>query len=166
MDGKRWNKGNREFMKLIESLNNGDFIFIDLFGKEEKVTVFSAGDNKYDENGNYKKDGFALSEEEIACLNWFIQNVRIEDYRKVIIEYCNEQYDVIGEEGIKEADIEKEISISAIAVNISRITQSKDGFVYPEISFYGDCECDPEHGICIGFRDKKFLGIHSQDWTL
>ena len=55
MDGKRWNKGNREFMKTIESLNNGDFIFIDLFGKEEKVTVFSAGDNKYDENGNYKK---------------------------------------------------------------------------------------------------------------
>ena len=55
-------------MKTIESLNNGDFIFIDLFGKEEKVTVFSAGDNKYDENGNYKKDGFALSEEEIACL--------------------------------------------------------------------------------------------------
>lgn len=73
---------------------------------------------------------------------------------------------MIGEEGIEEADIEKEISISAIAVNISRITQSKDGFVYPEISFYGDCECDPEHGICIGFRDKKFLGIHSQDWTL
>lgn len=23
-----------------------------------------------------------------------------------------------------------------------------------------------EHGICIGFRDKKFLGIESQDWTL
>ncbi len=30
----------------------------------------------------------------------------------------------------------------------------------------GDCECDPEHGICIGFRDKKFLGIDAQDWTL
>ncbi|MDE6927016.1 MAG: hypothetical protein K2O97_10660 [Acetatifactor sp.] len=26
--------------------------------------------------------------------------------------------------------------------------------------------CDEEHGICIGFRDKKFLGIESQDWTL
>ena len=53
-----------------------------------------------------------------------------------------------------------------IAINISEITQSVYGDVYPEISFYGDCECDPEHGICIGFQDKKFLGIASQDWTL
>jgi len=153
-------------MKTIEKLNSGDLIEIDLFGKEEKVEVFSTGDNQFDENGDYKEDGFALNDEEIACVNWFIENVKIEDYRQAITQYCNEQYDAIGGEQIEESDIESEISIFAIAVNISEITQSKDGFVYPEISFFGDCECDPEHGICIGFRDKKFLGIYSQDWTL
>lgn len=82
------------------------------------------------------------------------------------MKYCNEMYENVGEEPIEEANLENEISIFAIAVNTSGIKQSKDGFVYPEISFYGDCKCDEEHGICIGFRDKKFLGIHGQDWTL
>lgn len=153
-------------MKTIEKLNSGDYIKIDLFGKEENVEVFSTGHNQFDEDGNYKDDGFALNDEEIACLNWFIENVKIEDYRQVITQYCNEQYDAIGGEQIAETDLENEISIWGIAINISEITQSKDGFVYPEISFIGDCECDPEHGICIGFRDKNFLGIESQDWTL
>ena len=67
---------------------------------------------------------------------------------------------------ITENDLENEIDIFAIAINISELTQSLNGFVYPEISFFGNCECEPEHGICIGFRDKKFLGIQYQDWTL
>lgn len=153
-------------MKLIQDLKNGDFITINLFGKEKEVEVFSTGDNQFDEGENYEEDRFALSEEEIACLNWFLTNINIADYKKEIIEYCNERYDMMGDIQITEADIENEIYISAVAINISTITESADGFVYPEISFYGDCECDPEHGICIGFRDKKFLGIHSQDWTL
>ncbi len=153
-------------MKTIDKLNSGDLITIDLFGKKEEVEVFSAGDNQFDENGDFKDDGFALNDEELECLNWFIQNIKIEDYKQVILQYCNEQYEAIGGKQIEEADLEDEIGIFAIAINISEITQSKDGFVYPEISFYGDCECDPEHGICIGFRDKKFLGIHAQDWTL
>ena len=41
------------------------------------------------------------------------------------------------------------------------------GFQYwKEIYYHGECNCDVEHGICIAFRDKKFLGIDSQDWTL
>lgn len=153
-------------MKTIHNLKYGEFIIIILFGKEEKVEVFSTGDNQFDENGNYKDNGFALDDKEIECLNWFIANVNIDDYKKQITEYCNEQYDMIGDTHITEADMEDEVAISAIAINISEITQAKDGFVYPEISFYGGCECDPEHGICIGFRDKQFLGINSQDWTL
>ena len=153
-------------MKAIEKLNSGDLIVIDLFGKEEEVEVFSTGDNQFDENGDYKEEGFALTDEEIACLNWFIENIKIENYRQVIMQYCNERYEAIGDKHIEEADVEKEIGIFAIAINISETIQSFDGFIYPEISFYGDCECDPEHGICIGFRDKKFLGIHAQDWTL
>ena len=92
--------------------------------------------------------------------------IDIADYKKEIVTYCNEQYDDIGDKQITEDDLENEVYISAIAINISKITQSIDGHLYPEISFFGDCECDPEHGICIGFRDKKFLGIEAQDWTL
>jgi len=67
---------------------------------------------------------------------------------------------------ITEQDIENEININAIAINVTDTWKSKDGFAYPEISFYGDCKCNVEHGICIGFRNKQFLGINSQDWTL
>ncbi len=153
-------------MKSIKKLNNGEHITIHLFGKEKDIEIFSTGDNQFDDSGNDKPAGFALSEEEIACLNWFIEHVKIEDYRQEIAEYCNERYDEMGEEPIEEADVENEITIFAIAINISKVTQSTDGFVYPEISFFGDCKCDPEQGICIGFRDKAFLGIDAQDWTL
>lgn len=117
-------------MKTIEKLNSGDFIKIDLFGKEENVEVFSTGDNQFNENGDYKDDGFALTDEEITCLNWFIENVKIEDYREAITQYCNEQYDAIGGKQIAESDIENEITIFAVAINISEITQSNDGFIY------------------------------------
>ncbi len=153
-------------MELITSLNDNDEITINLFGKEESVMVFSTGDNRYDEDGDDKEDGFPLNNEELECLNWFIANIDICDYKKEITEYCNKRYAMIGDKQITEADLEDEVSIYAIAINIGGVVQSYDGFVYPEISFYGDCECDPEHGICIGFRDKKYLGIHSQDWTL
>lgn len=151
---------------MIQNLRSEDYIKIRLFGKEKDVLVLSTGDNQFDENGDYKKGGFLLNEEELACLNWFIESIDIADYKKEITAYCNEQYKVFSGIEITEEDVEEEISIFAVAVNISKITQSKDGFVYPEISFFGNCECDPEHGICIGFRDRKFLGIHSQDWTL
>ena len=65
-------------MEIINHLNSGDFITINLFGKDKEVKVFSTGDNQFDETGNYKDDGFALNNEEIACLNWFISNVNIE----------------------------------------------------------------------------------------
>ena len=41
---------------MIQSLNSGDFITVNLFGKEKTIEVFSAGDNKFDENGNYNDD--------------------------------------------------------------------------------------------------------------
>ena len=151
---------------MIKSLRNEESIPVNLFGKQEEAVVFSTGSNQFDENGEYKKAGFPLSQEELDCLNWFVENVDIRDYKKEITDYCNERYDMIGDKQITEDDLEEEIHIFAIAVNVGGVAQSKDGFVYPEISFFGDCECDPEHGVCIGFRDKKCLGVESQDWTL
>ena len=157
---------------MIKSLNNNDTISIKMFGKEKDVVVFCTGDNQFDENGNYKEDNFQLNSKELEVLNWFIENVKIDDYRKEIVDYCNEEYsnwqyaDGTQEGPIGIDDVEKEIDIKAIAINVTDNWKSNNGFVYPEISFFGECKCDEENGICIGFRDKKFLGIHSQDWTL
>lgn len=85
-----------------------------------------------------------------------MQNVKIEDYIKQIVEYCNQCYDSVGEEQIEEDGVNQEITISAIAINIG-----DNGDEYPDIAFYGDCECEPDHGICIGFRNKEFLGVES-----
>lgn len=152
----------------IESLKNNDMIKINMFGKEKEVKIFCTGDNQFDESGNYKNYDFELTSEELGMLNWFINNIKIEDYKKEIVDYCNGQYSSWKySDGTKEGpigieDVEKEINIYAIAINIS-----KDGYNdIPEISFYGTCNCDEEHGICIGFRDKKYLGIESQDWIL
>lgn len=151
---------------MIQSLKDGEKIITELFGEPVELEVFCTGDNRYDEQGDYKEDGFPLTQKELDCLNWLIQHTDLEQYRQQIADYCNERYEMIGDEQIGPEDVEGEISIYAIAVNVGGVIQSKDGFVYPEISFYGDCECDPEHGICIGFRDEKFLGIEAQDWTL
>lgn len=156
----------KEQSKTINELKNNDYVQINLFNKVKRVVVFSTGDNKFDENGNYKTNNFSLNNKEIECLNWFINNVNIEDYKEEILKYCNNEYSMWSDMQITEQDIENEINIFAIAINITENWKANDGFVYPEISFYGDCKCDEEHGICIGFRDKKFLGIHPQHWTL
>ena len=73
------------------------------------------------------------------------------EWKKEIVEYCNKIYNSFNPaKQITEEDVEKEISITAIAINVTDHWQSKSGLIYPEISFYGDCKCDGE-GICIGF---------------
>lgn len=152
---------------MVQSFRSGGFLTVEIFGRETQLQVFSTGDNQFDENGDYKEEGFAFTQEEVDCLNWFPENVRIEDYREEITAYCNEGYEMIGGEKITADGLENEVEITAIAVNISEIVQSGDGScIYPEISFLGECGCDPEHGICIGFRDRKFLGVDVQGWTL
>jgi len=151
---------------IIQELNNNEKIKINIFGKDKELRVFATGDSKFDENGNYKDYDYKLNDKEIDCLNWFINNVNIEDYKDKILEYCNREYSMWSDIRITEQDIEEEINIYAIAINVTKTWKALDGFVYPEISFYGSCNCDEEHGICIGFRDKQFLGINSQDWTL
>lgn len=150
---------------MIESLKNDENITINLFGKEKTVRVFSTGDNRFDENGKYKEPGFDLNKKELEVLNWFIENVKIEDYKEQIAKYINDTYEMWSDKRISPDDVENEINITAIAINVKEKWQSNSGFVYPEISFYGDCECD-EGGICIGFRDGKFLDVNAQDWTL
>lgn len=149
---------------MISNLNNNDEIKMKLFGKEKILKVFSTGDNKFDEKGQYKEDNFELNNEEIELLNWFINNIKIEDYKNEILNYCNKKYINNSNKKIKIDDIEDEINIYKIAINIKKKEELNKEKIYPEISFIGDCKCDEEHGICIGFKDKEFLGIDTQDW--
>lgn len=152
---------------MLHDWKDQDSVMVRIFGEEKTLEIIATGDNQFDETGNYKERGFELTPEERNCLDWFLENVDIEDYRREITAYCNEVYEAIGGGTFAEEDLERGVGITGIAVNISEITQSGDGsLIYPEISFLGECECDPEHGICIGFRDKKFLGINAQGWTL
>lgn len=150
----------------VEKIKNGSYIKIKIFNNEKMVKVFCSGDSMFDDNGNYKQDDYYLNKKELSCLNWFLNNIDINNYRKEIVDYCNKQYSLYSDIQISDKDLEQEINIHSVAINVTKTWKSKDGFVYPEISFYGECKCDEEHGICIGFRDKKFLGIHAQDWTL
>ena len=74
---------------MINGLKNDEYININLFGKEKSVRVFCTGDNCFDEFGNDKDDGFELSQEELDVLNWFLENVKIEDYKQQILDYCS-----------------------------------------------------------------------------
>lgn len=116
--------------KTINELRNNDYIQINLFNKVKRVAVFSTGDNRFDENGNYKPNNFILNNKEIECLNWFINNVNIEDYKEEILKYCNNEYSMWSDVQITEQDIENEINIFAIAINITDNWKSKDGFIY------------------------------------
>ena len=101
-------------------MKNNDKILVDLFGKEVELSILCTGDNQFDEEGDYKEDeNFELLPEEVEYIQWFVKNVKIEDYRKEITEYCNEQYMGIGEDAITEDDLEKEVFIDTIAINIS-----------------------------------------------
>ena len=111
---------------MITALKNEETITMKLFGKDKVLEVFSTGDNKYDESGDFKPRGFDLSREEIDVLNWFIDNVKIEDYRQEIADYCNAQYEMWSDNKIKADDVEDELDIHSIAINVTETWKSKD----------------------------------------
>ena len=98
---------------------------------------------------SFKFDNIILGLETIYDKKW-LEELNLNE-KKEIVEYCNKIYNSFNPaKQITEEDVEKEISITAIAINVTDHWQSKSGLIYPEISFYGDCKCDGE-GICIGF---------------
>lgn len=149
----------------IENLNEYDKIQMELFGKQKWVSVFSTVESQYDEDGDYIYT--ELTEEELDLLNWFINNVKIEDYKREIMDYLNSlNHDDTQNRTITIEDVENEINITSIVIDIDDRQKSDGDALYPEISFFGECNRDIENGICIGFRDKKFIGVKGQDWIL
>lgn len=144
----------------IKKLNDNEKIDLVIFGKERSIKVVSLGDNQF-EAGEYKEKGFSLTEEEVSLLNWLIENVNLDDYKDKIIDYINDTYSMWSDREITADDLENEIRINRIAITIV----SRDVKHFPDISFVGKVKCD-EHGICIGFKNKEFLGIETEDWIL
>lgn len=143
----------------IKKLNDNEKIDLVIFGKERSIKVVSLGDNQF-ENGEYKEKGFALTKEEISLLNWLLENVNLDDYKDKIICYINEMYSTWSDNEITIDDLENEVKINKIVISIV----SRDVKYFPDISFVGKVNCD-ENGICIGFKNKEFLGIESEDWV-
>lgn len=150
-------------MNEIKSLENEDKVEVAVFGKTMKIPAVSVGDNSFDDNGNEKRS-FSFNAKELELLNWILQNVKLEDYSSQILQYVNGIYFENDEKEISEKDLKNEIEITAIVVNI--LDGLDDDFCVPDVSFIGECRCDQDGGICIGFRNKEFLGIDAQDWTL
>ena len=149
----------------ITKLKDSQKISLFIFGKERELDVFSSGDSSFDESGNYKTE-VEFNKEELELLNWLLNNIKLEDYAQEITNYCNYIYSLSSDIKINKEDISKEVTITSIAISVRENFKAYDGSEYPEISFYGECQCDEDHGICIGFRDKKLIGIHNQDWVL
>lgn len=128
---------------------------MNLFGRQTEVTVFSV-DLLYEE----ETENAALSEKETDCLNRFIKHININDYKDKILAWYNQENDKTGYPHISETDLENYVDIFSIAINVT-----DERMTIPEIAFYGWCE-NIDKGICIGFRDEKFIGIGYQDWIL
>ncbi len=140
---------------MVNNLNNNDNIPMNLFGRQTEVTVFSV-DLLYEE----ETENAALSEKETDCLNRFIKHININDYKDKILAWYNRENDKTGYPHISETDLENYVDIFSIAINVT-----DERMTIPEIAFYGWCE-NIDKGICIGFRDEKFIGIGYQDWIL
>ena len=53
----------------------------------------------------------------------------------------------------------------SFGMDYNEVPISKKHKDMPDISIAGECECDPDHGIAIGFRDMNFLGVGPEDYA-
>lgn len=147
---------------MLTKLHDTDSININVFGIKKSVKVICQGDNKFNDQGEYKDPGFELTHAELDCLNWLLENIRIEDYIDELVQYCNYTYEQYCDKQISAKEIKNEVDITHIAIIIRK---EQDDY-YPDIAFLGECTCDEDHGICIAFRNRQFKGISTQDWVL
>lgn len=132
---------------MINTLKNNDKIKFEIFGKETELEVFT------DRLGF--KETYLLNQEELSELNWLLENIVDETIKEKIIDYCNENYRIIGENSIN--DVYPEIDLNSIYIF------KEENII--KIAILGECKSDPEHGISIKFEDRIFIGIgQNSDW--
>lgn len=136
-----------------------------LLGRETALTILLTGDSRFDAEDN-DREGGPLNQAEAALLLWLTKEADLSGLPAALVSYCSGLYQGTGRPPITEADLASEVTFTHAALNLGAVSQSLDGtLVYPDIALLGECACDPEHGLCVGFRDGRFLGIGLQDWV-
>ncbi len=132
---------------MIKTLKNNDKIKFEIFGEETELEVFT------DRLGC--EEISLLNQEELVELNWLLENKLNETIKDKIVNYCNENYRMKGENSINE--VYPEIELKSIYI----VKEEK----IIKIAILGECKSDPEHGISIKFENRIFIGIgQNADW--
>ncbi|MBO4806838.1 MAG: leucine-rich repeat protein [Paludibacteraceae bacterium] len=130
----------------------GDRIFMNLFGVLTELDILASG---YGENGN---EGDEISDRNKELLSWLINELDTEALKKEVIKHCNNYYKMWCSKKITAKDLLDEVRIYSIYLN----GEQEEDDNQPEIFLTGGCECDDEHGIGIGFKDKEIVDISEE----
>ncbi len=141
--------------KVIASRTNknwhiGDSTYLNLFGEITEVNICTSGEEEMDEE---------LTKEETELLMWLTTELDTETIKQKVLDYCNNCYDMWSDKKIEAEDLFDEISINSIYINVKFAAEIKH---IPDIFLTGECEADEDHGISIGFRNKKFMIISEE----
>lgn len=150
-------QNNNGFKGLPKGTKNGDNVEIYYFGRKHQLVIES----------RQKDDGELLDEQEIEELNWLISSNILDDVdiQFKILEGINESYDRWSDSDRFRTNIEKELDLTAIAVDIFEFNKDGKKVVSKQVAFCGECKCDEEHGISIAFDSRKFAGVGDyMDW--
>jgi len=141
--------------KVIASRTNknwhiGDSTYLNLFGEITEVNICTSGEEEMDEE---------LTKEETELLMWLTTELDTETIKQNVIDYSNVCYEMWCDKRIEAEDIIDEVSINSIYLNVKFAEECEH---IPEIFLAGECKADEEHGISIGFRNKKLKEISEE----
>lgn len=150
-----------------------DSVYISLWGHLTSLSLFRADEDEFEDEEDEEIVDGKLTSEEVKLLTWLINKVNTMDIADDVVEYCNDSYDccyydsetgetVDCDKKIARNELHDELDLTNIYLN-SRFSQDYDDM--PDISITGECECDPDHGIAIGFKNKEFIGVGSEDFA-
>lgn len=138
----------------------GDTAYMNLFGFLEALDVRRAL-YEYEEAEDEEVREGKLTDKEVKLLLWLTNELNTESIADGVVEYCNITYDMWSDKQIGREDLLDELDISKIYLRTEHSAEYDDD---PEISLAGECQCDEEHGIAIGFKNKELAGVSSEDY--
>ena len=127
-----------------------DSAYMNLFGEITGLTIHRS---------EYEEDEDDLSEKETELVSWLTTELNTEEIIKDVVDYCNTSYEMWCDKRITAEDLLDEVAINSIYLNV---TSAEDNEYLCDIFLTGECQADEEHGISIGFRNKKLHQISEE----
>ncbi len=127
-----------------------DSTYLTLFGEITEVNICNSRD---EENDN------KLTKKETELLMWLTTQLDTETIKQDVIDYCNINYEMWSDKRIEAEDVIDEVSINSIYLDVEFAEECNHR---PEIFLAGECKADDEHGISIGFKNKKLMEISEE----